>query len=123
FLWNSGMFCMRVGSVLQELQQCTPGVLNSVKACLGQSRVSSGKGFTQLALDPDTFSVVPDISVDYALMEKSANVSVVACDIGWSDIGSWDAIGELGQVDEDGNCIEGEALTHDVHNCFIQSND
>ncbi|AEC21702.1 Mannose-1-phosphate guanylyltransferase/mannose-6-phosphate isomerase [Pusillimonas sp. T7-7] len=123
FYWNSGMFCMRVGTVLQELEQHSPEVLAAVKACLAQSRTADGKGFTQVTLDPDSFSVVPDISVDYALMEKSANVSVVACDIGWSDIGSWDALGGLGEANEDGNCIEGEALTHDVHNCFIQSQD
>lgn len=123
FLWNSGMFCLRVGTVLQELAQHSPEVLAATKVCLEQSRNAEGSGFEQIMLDADTFSRVPDISVDYALMEKSDNVSVVACDIGWSDIGSWDALGGLGETDVNGNCIEGEALTHDVHNCFIQSQD
>jgi len=123
FLWNSGMFCLRVGTVLQELEKHSSEVLKAVKSCLAQSRTAEGKGFTQLMLEAESFGLVPDISVDYALMEKSDNVSVVACDIGWSDIGSWDALGGLGETDDDGNCVEGEALTHDVHNCFIQSQD
>src|SRR3546814_15216943 len=89
------MFCMRVGTVLQELVAHSPEVLAAAEACIAQSRTATGKGFSQLMLDTDTFGLVPNISVDYALMEKSANVSVVACDIGWSDIGSWDALGGL----------------------------
>src|SRR5690606_24610029 len=93
----------------------------SVRTCMDHSHESQGKGLLQLRLDADTFAAVPDISIDYALMEKSSNVSVVACDIGWSDIGSWTALGGLGASDADGNCIEGNALLRDVHNCFIQS--
>jgi mannose-1-phosphate guanylyltransferase len=54
-------------------------------------------------------------------MERSDKVSVVPCDIGWSDIGSWTALGELAEADNDGNRVEGEALLHDVRNCYIQS--
>src|SRR3546814_9748586 len=117
------MFCMRVGTVLQELVAHSPEVLAAAEACIAQSRTATGKGFSQLMLDTDTFGLLPNISVDYALMEESANVPVVACDNGWSDIGSWDALGGLGFVDEHGNCIEGEALTHDVNNCFIRTED
>ncbi len=123
FLWNSGMFCMQVGAVLRELEQHSPDVLAAVQACMEQSREAEGKGFVQLTLDADLFAAVPDISIDYALMEKSSNVSVIACDIGWSDIGSWTALGGLGEADSEGNCIEGQAVLHDVHNCFIQSHD
>ncbi len=123
FLWNSGMFCFQVGAVLRELEQHSPEVLAGVRACLEQSRESQGKGLTQLMLDADTFAAVPDISIDYALMEKSAHVSVIPCDIGWSDIGSWTALGSLGKTDSDGNCIEGDAFLHNVHNCFIQSHE
>ena len=123
FLWNSGMFCLQAGAVLRELRQHSPEVLAGVQACLDQSREAQGKGFTQVALDPDTFAAVPDISIDYALMEKSSNVSVISCDIGWSDIGSWAALGSLGEADADGNRVQGEALLHDVRDCFIQSSD
>jgi len=55
-------------------------------------------------------------------MEKSANVAVVPCNIGWSDIGSWAALGDLTAPDGQGNRIEGEVVLHDVSNCYIQSN-
>lgn len=123
FLWNSGMFCMQVGAVLQELEQHSPDIMASVRTCFEQSREAQGKGFAQLSLDADTFAAVPDISIDYALMEKSSNVSVISCDIGWSDIGSWTALDNLATPDGNGNCIEGETVLHEVHNCFIQSPD
>ncbi len=123
FLWNSGMFCMQTGVLLRELEEHCPEILSRVQTCMDQSHESQGKGLLQLRLDADTFAAVPDISIDYALMEKSSNVSVVACDIGWSDIGSWTALGGLGTSDADGNCIEGNALLHNVRSCFIQSPD
>lgn len=123
FLWNSGMFCMQAGVVLSELELHSPEVLSGVKACLNQSREAQGKGFVQLNLDADTFGAVPDISIDYALMEKSTHVSVIPCDIGWSDIGSWAALSSLSVPDEHGNSVEGEAFLQDVENCYIQSHD
>ncbi len=64
---------------------------------------------------------VPDISIDYALMEKSRHVAVVACEIGWSDVGPWSAIGNLATADGHGNRIEGKAILHEVSGCFIRS--
>ncbi|MEK7810395.1 MAG: cupin domain-containing protein, partial [Pseudomonadota bacterium] len=79
--------------------------------------------FSQLELDATAFKQVPDDSIDYAVMEKSSNVAVVPCDIGWSDIGSWTALGDLTPADANGNRIQGEVMMHDVSNCYIQSND
>lgn len=123
FLWNSGIFCFQAGTLLQELKQHSSQLLTSVQTCLEQSRESVGKNFIQLNLDATSFADVPDISIDYALMEKSSNVAVIPCDIGWSDIGSWAALASLGEADVNGNCVDGHALLHDVHNCFIQSPD
>ena len=123
FLWNSGMFCFSAGAMLQEMEQHCPQVLAATKACVEQSRSAEGKGFAQLELDPDTFGTVPDDSIDYAVMERSDRVAVVPCDIGWSDIGSWTALGDLVEPDANGNRIKGEALLHNSRNCTIQSND
>ncbi|WP_237173382.1 mannose-1-phosphate guanylyltransferase/mannose-6-phosphate isomerase [Paracandidimonas lactea] len=123
YFWNSGMFCMRVDTVLDEFRKHAPEVLDAVQACLEQSRQADGKGFTQVSLDAQTFNAVPDISIDYALMEKSSNVAMISCDMGWSDIGSWRVLGALGEPDANGNCVEGSALLHDVKNCYIQSPD
>lgn len=123
YLWNSGMFCFSAGVMLREMEQHCPLILQAIRVCVAKSRKTEGKGFVQLELDPVTFDQVPDDSIDYAVLEKSNNVGVVPCSIGWSDIGSWGALGELTTADEKGNRIEGEAMLHDVTNCYIQSNE
>lgn len=123
FLWNSGMFCFSAAAMLRAMEAHCPDILAATKACLQQSRVAEGKRFTQLELQADTFAGVREESIDYAVMEKSSDVAVVPCDIGWSDIGSWTAIGNLTEADAEGNRIEGEVLLHDVSNCYIQSRD
>ena len=121
FLWNSGMFCFSAGTMLKEMAKHCPDVLASVTTCLANSGVAEGDGFSQLELNAADFACTPDISIDYAVMEKTDCAAVVPCRIGWSDIGSWDAIGELSQPDEQGNRVDGQALLHDVSNCYIQS--
>lgn len=123
YFWNSGMFCFAAGTLIREMEQHCPAILSAVRACMEQSRKAEGKGFSQVELDPETFDPVPDDSIDYAVMEKSGNVAVVPCSIGWSDIGSWSALGDLSEPDAQGNRIEGEALLHDVSNCYIQGNE
>ena len=123
FLWNSGMFCFSVGTMLEQMAQHCPQILAATRACLAQSLSAQGKGFHQLKLDPGTFSQVPDESIDYAVMEKSDQVAVVPCSIGWSDIGSWTALGDLAEQDPNGNRIQGEAQLHNTQNCTIHSAD
>src|SRR5258706_3060966 len=95
FLWNSGMFCFSAGTVLAQMEQHCPEVLAAARRCIDGSRASEGEGFVQLELAAGAFAQVPDNSIDYALMEKSKRVAVVPCAIGWSDIGSWSAVGDL----------------------------
>ena len=121
FLWNSGMFCFAAGTMLAEMEKHCPDVLTTAKACLASSTAAQGDGFVQLELNADDFVRAPDISIDYAVMEKTDRAAVVPCSIGWSDIGSWNAIGELSAPDKQGNRIQGQALLHDVANCYIQS--
>ena len=123
YLWNSGMFCFSAGVMLREMEQHCPAILAAARECMAQSRKAEGKGFAQVELSPETFDRIPDDSIDYAVMEKSANVAVVPCSIGWSDIGSWSALGDLTAADEKGNRIQGEALLFDVSDCYIQSNE
>ncbi|MFA7400501.1 MAG: mannose-1-phosphate guanylyltransferase/mannose-6-phosphate isomerase [Sideroxydans sp.] len=123
FLWNSGMFCFQAGVMLKELERHSPDILAATRACIAQSRSVTGKGFSQLELDTNSFQKVADDSIDYAVMEKSTNVAVVPCSIGWSDIGSWAALGDLTPADAQGNRIDGQAILHDVSNCYIQSNE
>ena len=121
FLWNSGMFCFQAGTMLQAMQQHCPDILAATQLCMAQSRRAEGKDLVEPELDSTSFAQVPDNSIDYAVMEQSDQVAVVPCTIGWSDIGSWTALGDLSSADSEGNRINGEALLHDVSNCFIQS--
>ena len=120
-LWNSGMFCMRADSVLAEFKTHAPQVLDAVIHCLEHSQAFEGKQQRHLELDSQRFAQVPDISIDYALMEHSQKVAVVPCQLGWSDIGSWEAVRQLSPADANGNQCNGENVLHDVHNCYIDS--
>jgi mannose-1-phosphate guanylyltransferase len=121
FLWNAGMFCFTAGTILEEMRRHCGDVVAAVERCLERSRIVERDGARRLELDAETFARVPDTSIDYAVMEKSERVSVVACDIGWSDIGSWAAVAELGAADAQGNRVEGEAVLHEASGCFIRS--
>ncbi|WP_347251436.1 mannose-1-phosphate guanylyltransferase/mannose-6-phosphate isomerase [Legionella sp.] len=123
FLWNSGMFCFNVKTLLQEVELHCPAIFSATKACMDVSEMAMGKDFIQIELNAETFNAVPEDSIDYALIEKSKQVAVVPCQIGWSDIGSWSALGELIESDSKGNRIEGETLLHEVANCYIRGKD
>ncbi|VXC94441.1 mannose-1-phosphate guanyltransferase [Pseudomonas sp. 8Z] len=120
-LWNAGMFCFRADVLLRELREHAPEVVEGVERCLAQSAPAAGKQGVQCELDAQSFAQVTDISIDYALMERSAKVAVVPCDLGWSDIGSWQALRELTPADANGNQIRGEAVLHNVTGCYIDS--
>ena len=122
-LWNSGMFCFKAAVLLDELGQHAPEVATAARACMAASTRVQGAGFVQIELDSDVFRKAPEISIDFALMERSAKVAVVACNIGWSDIGSWGAVSELTAADRQGNRVRGHAVLHQTTNCYIQSED
>ena len=121
YFWNAGMFCFRAGTLLSELAIHAPDIVTAVENCLAASEIATKGTSQQVQLDAALFKLAPDISIDYALMERSKKVAVVACDIGWSDIGSWGAISDLLPADENGNRISGDAVTHDTVNCYLRS--
>ena len=107
--------------MLEQMEQHCPAILSATRTCIEKSRHATDPGFSRLELDACAFANVPDDSIDYAVMEKSDQVAVVPCNIGWSDIGSWAALGDLNVADADGNRIQGEAILHNAHNCTIRS--
>ncbi|OGV29483.1 MAG: mannose-1-phosphate guanylyltransferase/mannose-6-phosphate isomerase [Legionellales bacterium RIFCSPHIGHO2_12_FULL_35_11] len=123
FLWNSGMFLFSAKTILDEISIHCPQILACVSDCLAASHTKNNRGYSELLLEPDTFSLVEDQSIDYAVMEKSKNIAVVPCDIGWTDVGSWEALGEMVLPDNAGNRISGESVLHEVTNCYIQSDE
>ncbi len=120
FLWNAGIFCFRVGTILDELTKYNPEVIAHVDNALN---LNASNDQEEYLLDINEFSQAPDISIDYAVMEKSSKVSVVSCDIGWSDIGSWDSLSELSSIDESGNRLDDadHTIIIDSKNNYIKS--
>jgi mannose-1-phosphate guanylyltransferase / mannose-6-phosphate isomerase len=121
YLWNSGMFCFSAGTLLREMTTHCPTILTATRDCLALSDKSDGSNFKAIELNADAFSNVDSDSIDYAVMEKSSNIAVIPCDIGWSDIGSWSSLGKLIEPDTQGNRIEGKALLYGSSNCYIRS--
>ena len=122
FAWNSGMFCFTARACLDELARCAPDVLNAARATFDAAGThANGPG--QITFDAEAFRAQPNISIDYALMERARNVAVVTCDIGWSDVGSWKAVSEAHAPDEHGNAAVGPALLMGSRNTFVQAQD
>ena len=117
FLWNSGMFLFKASVFLEELKNFEPQIAASVQqSCLNQSH---DLDFTRL--EAKSFAASPSKSVDYAVMERSKKTVVLPLDCGWSDVGSWSALWEIGEQDEHGNVFSGNVMAEDVHGCYIQA--
>jgi mannose-1-phosphate guanylyltransferase len=117
FAWNSGIFMFKAGQVLSELGNFAPEVEAAARAAL--AKASSDLDFTRL--DAQEFAASPDISVDYALMEKTSNAAVVPSSFTWSDLGSWDAVWKLGARDEAGNVTSGKTTLINTKNSLVMS--
>lgn len=118
-LWNAGIFCFKAGVFLKELEEHSKEVAQSVKKAVPDNWTQAAYNYVEL--EDDLFAAIPNISVDYAVMEKSDNVAVVACDIGWNDVGSWSAMSNMLAADINRNKLVGEVYTHNSSNCFIQA--
>lgn len=123
FFWNSGMFCFKAGTVLEELAVHAPDVLKASEACWAAMQERASNKDSMLEMPAEFFSNVPDISVDYAIMERSTKVAMVPANFGWSDIGSWSAVSLLAAPDAENNRAVGEAIFVDCKNTFVQSED
>ncbi|MGQ0798791.1 MAG: mannose-1-phosphate guanylyltransferase/mannose-6-phosphate isomerase [Pseudomarimonas sp.] len=115
--WNAGMFCFSVQAVLQQASESCPDVLAAAGACFASGDV----GIQPRKFDANLFAAQPDISIDYALMEPAKRRAVVPAQFDWSDIGSWQAVSELGDADANGNRLFGDVESVDTHRCYIQS--
>jgi len=120
YLWNSGMFCFKAKVMLEEMAKHCPDILLSSQKCFEASY--NGEDKTILNIDAESFQKVRNESIDYAVMEKSDNISVIPCDIGWSDIGDWNAISQMYERDANGNIINAKVVTEKVTNCYIEGN-
>ena len=123
YLWNSGMFCFKASTVLDAFRTHAPEIHAGAHACWKSSRsaASVDPAVTRIDFDQHRFEVIPESSIDYAIMEKSSQIAVVPCDFGWTDIGSWDALSRLHAADTEGNRKQGEVRFEDSRDCYVQS--
>lgn len=117
YYWNSGMFVWRASVILGEIQRHLPGVYQIVQTILAESR--AGTPFQQAV--EKHFAAMPSVSIDYGVLEKSDRVSLIPCDIGWNDVGSWQAVHEISAKDENGNVLQGNVIALDCHNSLIRA--
>ena len=119
FYWNSGMFAFRTHTLLQEMEAYAPDILDCMKNAVAQG--GSDGHFFRFGMDEMQRS--PDDSIDYAVMEKTDKAMVVAADLGWSDIGSWQALYEVLDKDENGNVSQGDVLFENTRNSLVRAED
>jgi mannose-1-phosphate guanylyltransferase / mannose-6-phosphate isomerase len=117
YLWNSGNFLFKASVFLDEARQLVPGMVQAVEASLRHAQ----RDLSFLRLSADDFARAPQISVDFAIMEKTARAAVLPVDYAWSDIGSWEAVAKSGTADADGNVVVGRGVAEASHNVMIHS--
>lgn len=113
FYWNSGMFAFKASVLLKEFETYEPGILRGIRKIVS-------KGDT---VPYELYESIPDISIDYAIMEKTKKGVVLPVDFGWSDIGSWKSLYDFMPKAENNNVIEGDVILQDTRNSFIRSED
>ncbi len=113
FFWNSGMFAFKASVLLAEFKTYQPKMLAAMEACFSADRPLAREAYDRL----------DNISIDYAIMEKTDKCVVVPSDFGWSDIGSWKSLYDFLEKDDANNVIDGDVIARDTRNCFIQSHD
>lgn len=119
YYWNSGMFLFKASRYLSELEIHCPDVLTACRSAMAS--VHTDLEF--MRIDPDSFALVPDISVDYAVMERTQDAVVVSLKSTWSDVGSWSALWDVQEKDPGGNVVRGDVLLEDTTNSYIYSQD
>lgn len=120
YYWNSGIFCFKAGVFLEELQKYSLEIYEKSK--LAYENVNSSEP-DMIRIFHDDMASIPEDSIDYAVMEKSSKVKVVASDIGWSDVGSFDALFEELPKDKNGNTINKNHISIDSKNNLIYGNE
>ncbi|MFG6282422.1 mannose-1-phosphate guanylyltransferase/mannose-6-phosphate isomerase [Sphingomonas sp. S6] len=116
-VWNGGIFLFRADMFLGALAAHAPTILTAAQTAMRDARREGVRVYP----DADAFGASPSDSIDYAVMERADRVAVVPVAMGWSDVGSWDALLAISPCDERGNHHRGEVLAIDTNNCLIRS--
>lgn len=118
FVWNSGIFIWHVKAIVQAFEEYLPEVSEVFEE--GKKHFFTPK---EERFIKNAYSQCKNISIDYAIMEKAANVYVVLGNFGWSDLGSWNSLFEIREKDDDRNVVEGNVLSYDSRDCIIKGPD
>jgi len=119
YFWNSGMFVFKASVFLKELNVHSPELVTAVD----NAKKNSTQDLDFIRIDKDSFSTAPNISIDYALMEKSQNVVCIPLDAGWSDVGDWKSFSDLNEKDSAGNSFIGDTIDVGSTNTLVFSRD
>ena len=117
YAWNGGIFLFRADAYLAALAAHAPDILASARAAMAGARAEG----RNVHPDAAAFAASPDDSVDYAVMERAERVAVAPVEMGWSDVGSWDALHAIAGKDAAGNVHQGEVIALDTQGCLIRS--
>jgi mannose-1-phosphate guanylyltransferase / mannose-6-phosphate isomerase len=117
YSWNSGIFLFPVKLLLGELERLQPAMLAACRAALAKAK----RDLDFLRLDRDAFAAAPSNSIDYAMMEHTAHAAVVPVEMGWSDVGTWDALWMVGAQDSAGNVASGDVVIEDTRNSYLRA--
>ncbi|HEY9012626.1 MAG TPA: mannose-1-phosphate guanylyltransferase/mannose-6-phosphate isomerase, partial [Devosia sp.] len=117
YYWNSGMFMLGVGTFLAEVEALAPDVHTAAEGAVAKARVD----LDFIRLDEASFATSPNISVDYAIFEKTKLVSLVPVTYSWSDVGAWDAVWKISPKDENGNVSNGLSTLSNTRNALVIS--
>jgi mannose-1-phosphate guanylyltransferase/mannose-6-phosphate isomerase len=117
YVWNAGIFLLPAAALIEELERLEPETINACRQAVAQARTD----LDFIRLDPNGFEGARSVSLDSAVLEKTSRAVVIPADFGWSDIGAWSAVWELGQKDDDGNVITGEAVLVNARRCYLHS--
>lgn len=117
YLWNAGVFLASAKTLIEAYRTHAPEILKTVQAALDTA--SGDMSFTRI--DPSLWAAVPEDSIDFAVMEKAKNVSVVRFDGHWSDMGSWEAVWQESPKDENGNALSDHATAFACENTLLRS--
>ncbi len=115
--WNSGMFVFRADTLVAEIDRLTPETGTACRAALA----GGSEDLDFLRLNAEAFAAAPATSIDYAVMEKTDRAAVVPVDMGWSDVGSWRALWEIGAKDNAGNVVVGDVVQVGARDCYLRS--
>ena len=124
YFWNCGVFVWKATTLLEELQKHAKNIHSQLETLTGCLQSSKGK-LAHLEMNKkggEVFSSLPSLSIDYAVMEKSSKVVLVPANIGWSDVGAWNALDDVCEKDSAGNILTGNVLARDCNNSIVHGN-